>query len=458
MEALRRLLLIALLAAAGASRLAAAERTLYIALDAVPLREVERAMEDGARPLFQSFQGPVPMISSFPSSTSVAMSGLLAPFGLQRSPGYEARFFDWDEGKVRGGGPVSYFRIRFDWREFFDWRRKGPVRNAVQAVRPVHASLQELDGAVAEFLHSHEPAYFVYVAATDTAAHLVGPDSLQPVFVELDRLLTAAHADPAVTPFSTVVFSDHGIAGGKPLVNVLPSVKRELERLGFEVVSALRDGRSAVLTPYGLVSSFEVYTHESYRKEVAERLARLPGVDLCVRRQGGGWVVDDEKGAATFRRRKGPRGDEWLYEPYASDPLALAPVATELDGGWLEDGALLVATADAVYPDPLHRMARTFDLVDNPASVVCSLEPGYMYGAVTTERAAWLRGGRLQWTHGALYREATLGFVISDDPSWRPPVAARFDSALLPFMHRAADGPRLVVARPQESGSAGGDE
>ena len=70
-----------------------------------------------------------------------------------------------------------------------------------------------------------------------------------------------------------------------------------------------------------------------------------------------------------------------------------------------------------VSPDPAHRVARAFDLVQHEASVVCSVAPGYMFGAALTEFAGRLGVGRLRWTHGALERADTLGFVTTDERS-----------------------------------------
>jgi len=56
-----------------------------------------------------------------------------------------------------------------------------------------------------------------------------------------------------------------------------------------------------------------------------------------------------------------------------------------------------------------------------------------MFGARKTERASRLTGGRLRWTHGALERDATLGFLMSDDPRLPLTGPVRFDEALAPL-------------------------
>ena len=53
-----------------------------------------------------------------------------------------------------------------------------------------------------------------------------------------------------------------------------------------------------------------------------------------------------------------------------------------------------------------------------------------MYGSKTTELGSRLSVGRLRWTHGALHREASLGFFMSNVESWKPDGPVRFDEAL----------------------------
>lgn len=408
-------------------------RTLFIMLDAVPFSVVEElaAPERGEAALFRGFQAPVPVISTFPSSTSVAAAGLLEPAGLERSPGYEARFYDWDEGRVRGGGPLSYYRIDFPWRRFFDWNRSGVVRSAVNALRPLRAARRRLDAGIHGFFASNAPDYWVYVEFTDVVAHLDGPPALAAVLAYLDQRLQDARRRHPQADYRVVVFSDHGVAGvGEPLVNVWRPVRRALVDGGFRVRKRVQTANDVALTPFGLVSSFEVYALPERRPALAASLARVDGVDLCVHPAAEGWRVHGDAGVASFGKRTAADGVQWLYTPEGDDPLGYG----ELAGRWRADDEWLTATASHRYPDALYRMARAFDLVLNPASIVCSLEPGHMFGRKSTERAARLTGSRLRWTHGALSREATNGFLLTDDRGWKGGAALRFDRALLPFL------------------------
>ncbi len=89
-------------------------------------------------------------------------------------------------------------------------------------------------------------------------------------------------------------------------------------------------------------------------------------------------------------------------------------------------------------------------MVTNPASVICSIAPGYMYGLKKTETAARISKGRLRWTHGALYWEASAGFLLTDSPEALPSAPIRIAEALVPLA--SPESPRLgSTATPGES-------
>jgi len=438
-------------------------RLLFFALDSVPYRLVAELTDParGRDALLQGFSHPIPLISSFPSTSSIAFTGILEPFDLPRPPGYEARFFDREANAIRGGGLVSYYKIGFPWREFFTWTYDDPVRRAFATARPARSSAGEVRWVLDAFAHSDEPQFFGYVALTDGTAHLKGPAGLEVALAALDDGLRRLRGDRPDRPFYTVLYSDHGIAGGEPLINVRQAVKEALHREGFRLTQSLRRPGDAVMVPFGLVSSFEVYLEDERGLEVAEALARVAGVDLCVARrpQADGWEIFGAASRAAIETRSDGPQQEWAYLADRGDPLEYSPVVDELRrragdpaATWFPDAWWFAAAWDHRYPDALHRISRTFDLVANTASVVCSLAPGYMYGAWKTDVAARLSTGRLHWTHGALYREASRGFLMTDLPGWQLPPAVRFDQALEPFAH--LDGEQLARLAREEPTSA----
>lgn len=446
--AARLLVLLASLAAAPTSAQKPAPRSLMISLDSIPYSVVAGLTEgvDGRPVYFSDFHPPVPLISTFPSSTSVAMGGILGPLGLEKSPGYEARFFDWDRRKARGGGLFSYFKVEFPWRTYFDWGRKGPAGSAIEAVRPIRSGIKRLNRAIDAFLDSDEDAYLIYIAATDTAAHILDPEALETLLIALDSMLREAREKSADRPFEVVVFSDHGIAGGEPLINTFKPIKRMLKKGGFRVVKTLAGPNDVVLTPFGLVSSFEAYSEPKIAPAVAQTLTGVAGVDLCAYRDVEESVIwaRDRSGLASFESRYQGGELQWRYRPQDSDPIEYRSLVERLrpdgDAGseWVADRDLLRLSADARYPDALYRLKTAFELVLNPATVVCSLESGYMFGAPRTAALARVGKGRLRWTHGALEREASLGFLMSDASDWEPPPVSRFDEGLLPFVEAFA--------------------
>ena len=421
------------------------KRRLFISLDAVPYQMAADVMDPalGDDALFQGFKGPERLVSTFPSSTSVALPGILGPIGLERSPGYEARFFDWQQKRVRGGGPVSYGKIRFAWREFFDWGRKGPAGSAIEAVKPVKSGIKRLRNAVDDFVSSDKDEFWIYSAATDIAGHVISPQAHKDFFRALDAMIREARRASPDRPFDVVVFSDHGMDGGEPLINVFKPAKKALEQSGFKVKERLKEPQVVVLTPFGLVSNFEAYTQDENKPRVAETLAAVEGVDLCAYKLESGWRVESHRGSATILQKEFEGHLWWSYQPHHGDPLEFQEVLEALEQrglareGWLPDEACFEATIDAENPDPFYRIAHAFELVTNPASVICSVGRGFMYGAPHTSTLAKFGKGRLRWTHGSLNREATLGFLFSDVEGWQPSAAVRFDQAILPFHETA---------------------
>ena len=399
---------------------------------------------DTENAFLHSMRGPVPMISTFPSTTSLALAAMLDPVGVHGSPGYEAKHYDWATNRVSGGGLLDY--EPFPWRKFFDWKVDGLFRKATSAIRPIKAGRRDIRESLAAFAASDRPIFFVYFDTTDSAGHLKSPSGLVPILTELDRELQALRREHPQDPFWTIIFSDHGMAGGMPLRNTRSEVVAALRAGGFRTRGRIQRDTDVVMVPFGLVSSFIAYAAPGREIEAAAVMARAEGVDLCVAREEEGFRVEAARGRATIHRQPTdpPR---WRYEWAGTDPLGLAPELHRdlANGGWVGDAAVFAATTGHIYPDPFHRIAASFDGVENPASVVCSMATGYMFGSWITTFGSRVSVGRLEWTHGALERDATLGFLMSDVPSWRPLGPVRFDHALVPFTD-FWDGHTLPVA------------
>jgi hypothetical protein len=123
--------------------LLAAPRTLVLVLDAVPYTAVE-----GTK-LFADIGTPVPVVGTFPSTTTPAFSAMLAPLGVPAPPGYERRFFDRTKDEVRLQRPVAEGEDPFRWNGYFDWMERGLPRKTMHYARSRASARNEMRDALA---------------------------------------------------------------------------------------------------------------------------------------------------------------------------------------------------------------------------------------------------------------------------------------------------------------------
>lgn len=415
-------------------------RTLLIGIDAIPY-EVVRKLTDptlGEQALFKGLQGPVAVINAFPTGSYVAWTGLLRPLGVAKALGYEACHFDRQRAELRGC--FSLTTVRAPWKQMFDWYLKGIARKAIAYGWPKKYSVSEMEQGFEAFEASDKKLFTMYIVSTDGLGHVYGPEGLSDFLRKLDQGLAELRERMLGEPFRTVIVSDHGMAGGEPLNNTWPQARDALTKAGFRVARSLRNDNDVVIVKFGLLSSFVLYTKKDIETKVASVLVPVPGVDLCVLPHDQGWRVASARGDALIQRKQGPAGELWSYQILSGDPLDYSSMvvgfkerAADETKTWFPDEWWFDASKDHFYPDALYRLAEGFALVENPASMLCSNSPGYMFGSLLTERVAIPTVGSLKWTHGALYRDATFGFLMSDIPDWPVVDVVRFDRALAPL-------------------------
>ena len=171
------------------------------------------------------------------------------------------------------------------------------------------------------------------------------------------------------------------------------------------------------------------------REAVAQSGRGLPSIERDGPRQALlRYLVEKQESQATRDGTVEPARAEMV------DPLGYAEVIARLESeGGGEEGfhpawQWFDATVHHAYPDALYRLVRAFDLVESPASIICSVAPGYMYGSRRTELSGRLSVGALRYTHGALDSGDTLGFLVSDHPAWQGVKAVPFDRAFDRFV------------------------
>ncbi len=406
-----------------------------IAIDSVPYNVIVdlSSPTQGNQQLFSELKGPTAVVNAFPADSYTAWTGLLEPFGVEIPPGYIGQYFDRDEMRVRGFSTPK--KERAPWREFFDWRLKGAIQKFIVYGTPVSSGQREIEEAFEAFAESDADFFSVYFMSTDALAHLEGPASQKEFLRTLDAELDALRRSQTDRPFYTVMVSDHGVAGGEPLENIFGDVRKAMRKAGFDRSNQITEESDAVIIALGLLTNVVVYTDIGKEMHAAETLAAVEGIDLCVVREAHGWRVLSTDGEARFASRRGSPL-QWKYEPVRGDPLGYLPITKALQAieqspdGWISDTGLFEATWSHRFPDALYRLAQSFDLVVNDASVHCSVAVGYMFGPRTTEYLAIPTVGKMKWTHGALERDTTLGFLMSDLPEWTEPEAVRYDRAL----------------------------
>lgn len=429
-------------------------RVLIIGVDAIPYEVAARAASRsmGEQAIFKHMNAPVAVINSFPSNSHVAWTGLLEPFGIAKPAGYEPRYFHVTAGEMRAG--LSLAETVAPWERFFDWRLEGVVPTAVAYGWPKHYSLQEIRKGLDAFVASNKRFFSMYIVSTDAVGHLFGPDALADVLRQLDAELQALRRTHPQLRFRTVIFSDHGMAGGEPLANIWPQVRSALEQSGFRTTEKIGGRGEVAIVAYGLLTSFVAHTAPGDAARVAEAISGVRGVDLCAARGEDGWIITSARGNARVQRSHRAGRIRWSYRMVSGDPLGYRGVVASLEqragadvSGWFPDDWWFDATKGEVYPDALYRIARGFDLVQNPASLICSVSPGFMFGALYTEYIAKASVGSLRWTHGALHRDASLGFLVTDLADFPKYDAVRFNEALAPLARLMERAPALQSAR-----------
>ena len=424
-------------------------RYLVICLDGVGYDLVEEMHRRGE---LANFAPPRPLINAFPSLTNLGLVEILQPVGAPPARGYEDFYFDPARNRLRGGIFHRMSRQHFiagTYRDLFDshpHQLSMTFEYALPVVGPwlngVVNTARIRDG----FKKSVERVYLAYYDASDTAMHLNGRWLVREQLRVLNRLAGELRRDSS-QPVEVILFSDHG--------NELRRLRRAgletaLRRAGFRLDSRLKDERSVVLPRFGLVAAAALYTQPGREAVAAHALRSARGVDLVVYRDGDGLFVLGRDAEARVERRLKDARSWFRYRAAAGDPLDLAPIIVSLAGradadGFIAEDDWLSATAEHDYPDPLRRLWAGFDgLVEQPASVLVSLDDGFYTGSQLLDVFAWM-----QATHGNLRRAQSCGMILATDAALMPdgaPLTGENFWSRIPAMHEIMTGETSTVA------------
>jgi hypothetical protein len=452
----------------GSPEMGREPRILLLALDAMPFRVVEEACRRGA---FAGWASPSALVAPFPSMTHVSFASLFLPFGVAPSSGYEIHHFDTTANEMVGGSPLTYDENVPSWSEMFDAPGRGLMSKISAYAAPWHSARKDLADIERELLESPRDVVAGYVGATDGILHLQGEESAVKFLLELDvalRDLAVRHLEARGRPLRFVLFSDHGCGSCK--LHSARGFERLLGEAGLSVSERL-DGPEDVVAPtFGLVNYGVLFLRKPDRAAVAAHaLIRHEAVELAAWSPAPNVVeVVSAAGHARILWRDEAGAARYAYEEGNGDPLRLAgargrlAAAGLLDAdGFAHEDDWLRETAFADYPDPLRRRADALagDRVRSRATVLFSLGPCWSWGWKSALAGAWIRGGRLEGTHGGLDRDSSLGFLLVSDPASAPPRVVRAGTALAPFAGAFLAGRKRDAAgdpRPDEAGTVTG--
>ncbi|HJQ68793.1 MAG TPA: hypothetical protein VKA70_07465 [Blastocatellia bacterium] len=388
------------------------KRRLVLALDGVPWQVIDETRSGGH---FRVFKEPARVISPFPTMTNIGMCAML---GAPKTRGYEQLYFDRERGRMCGGH-VKYIKSRKQdparrgYNHLLDYEEPMQFEFLVYFL-PERIFSADLARLLDAFKRSEAPVFYAFLKSTDGVVHLGGREKLLPALAQLDAALAQLYEDHR-GELEIMVYSDHGNTI-MPFKRV--PMRRHLAQFGFKTTSRI-DGRHSLIIPgFGLCSYAPIFTAAENRREVAEALTMLSGVDFSVFRPlDDGSDTTELIGADGHARIHYDRaGRAFRYEAVAGDPLKLAAIIENLEAGGLidkrgyaRDRVWFEATKDHIYPDALSNIWYSVrEHVESTADVLVSFKDGYCYGSKLFERLVTLVA-----THGSALRSTSYAFLMS---------------------------------------------
>lgn len=387
-------------------------RRLVLALDGVPWQVIDETRSGGH---FRVFNSPARVVSPFPTMTNIGMCAML---GAPRTLGYEQLYFDRERGRMCGGH-VKYIKnrkqdpARRGYNHLLDYEEPMQFEFLVY-VLPERIFSADLAGLLDAFKKSDAPVFYAFLKSTDGIVHLGGREKLLPALAQLDAALNQLYEDHR-GELEIMVYSDHG--------NTIMPFKRvpmrtHLAGYGFKTSNRINGRRSLIIPGFGLCSYAPIFTAAENRREIAEALTMLPGVDFSVFRpiDDAGETTDMIGPAGHARIHYDRASRAFRYEQITGDPLALAEIIVKLEAAGLIDGrgyapdrVWFEATKDHIYPDALSNIwSSVREHVESTADVLVSFKDGYCYGSKLFGRLVTLVA-----THGSALRSTSYAFLMS---------------------------------------------
>jgi len=371
-----------------------------IALDGVPYTLVEELYGEGC---FRLFHPPARAISTFPGMTDLAFQRI---FGGQTPIAYQAKHFDREKNKLLSGNDLYLSGGAADWSKKLDYRCSFKL-DALAYINPQFVFEHELRGITDVFGEAETGTQIGYIVATAGLGTRGGREAILNYLRTIDRLCEQIVFERRGRVHFTLL-ADHGHnMSGRGRV----SFDELLEEHGYRLTHRIKHQNEVVTVQYGLVTYAAFFSDQP--DKVAAILLKDPVTTLACYPQNETVIVRSLEGCARIHRRD----RDFRYEIQTGDPLQLGPIIDHLQeqghvdaDGFIDDRALLGATATHLYPDPLRRIWLAFHgLVQKPADLIVCLKDGWFHGSKFFE----VMIGGASSTHGSLNQINSMTFAMT---------------------------------------------
>lgn len=383
-------------------------KKLIICIDGVPWRIMNQLWQQGH---FKAFRRPGKVIVAFPTMTNVTSTAI---WHASRVAGYESAYFNKEKNlMVSGFGKYMHKRViePGDFHQRFDYVEPIPYES-ITYVLPTRICKSDMKRFVEAYSSSKKEEFYTFIKSTDAPMHILGQKGAQEILLALNEILKkiyhSRHGDIEIT-----VFSDHGFNFAK---SRRVKLKSFLESIGYDVRNDLRDEKSVVLPSFGLVSFAPIYTSEANKRNIAQQVANLEGVDFSAYRMDDALYIFSQEGEAKILKKRVDHAELYKYEIITGDPFSYNEIIERLtnsaradDEGYISDSDWFEATKEHPYVDAIKRLDDAFShQVKFDADILISLKDGYFHGKALFSNLVTILG-----THGSLLDTNSVGFFMS---------------------------------------------
>ena len=371
-------------------------RHLVIILDGFGY-SVVKALYDGGG--LRMFHPPSRVIAPYPTLTDLALEDAL---GYIRCTGFEAKYYNRDEGRIVGGSWAYLRGANQPYNRLLDYRA-GMTWDALGYVSPWKVFGKEVNDMARLMGRSERQELMGYLVSSAGISTAEGAEGQARALRLIDRLVHQAVWSSRGL-MQVTLLSDHGHSY-TPATRI--AIDKYLKGKSWRLTDSPRRERDVAYVRFGLE------TYASFgcmrKAELANDLAECPGVTVASYAEGDTVVVRSPGGARAVLRKKAGR---YRYDAQTGDPLKLLGVLATLRPdaeGFYDDRQVFAATADQEYPDPLERLWRAhFTVAEHVPDVIVSLANEYYSGAATFGRSV-----KVASTHGGLNRTNSTTFIMS---------------------------------------------